>query len=114
MIEYAVRKRIYHLCNYITDKTAVMHHVNREFNTRLTVKDIDWVLSRKGKDRPRRTDLAAMTPSPLIVTHKRKGYDDLALALFKYHAARTRGPEQSYWLDRLKDKRAKPATTIDL
>ena len=114
MIEYAVRKRIYHLCNYITDKTAVMHHVNREFDLRLTVKDIDWTLSRKGKERPRRTDLAAMTPSPLIVTHKRKGYDPLALALFQYHAARAEGPERQFWLNRLMDKRAKPETTIEL
>ncbi len=114
MIEYAVRKRILHLCTYITDKTAVMNHVNREFDMRLTVKDIDWVLSRKGRERPRRTDLAAMVPSPLIVTHKRTGYDDLALALFKYHAARTFGPEQVYWLDRLNDRKPKPTTTIEL
>jgi len=114
MIDHAVRKRILHLCAYITDKTAVMHHVNREFDMRLTVKDIDWVLSRKGRERPRRTDLAPMIPSPLIVTHNRKGYDDLALALFKYHAARSYGPEQVYWLDRLNDKRAKPATTLEI
>jgi hypothetical protein len=114
MIDYAVRKRILHLCTYITDKTAVMHHVNREFDMRLTVKDIDWVLSRKGRERPRRTDLAPMIPSPLIVTHKHKGHDPLALALFKYHAARTFGPEQAYWLDRLNDRKPKPATQIEI
>jgi hypothetical protein len=114
MIGYAVRKRIHHLCAYITDKTAVMHHVNREFNLRLTVKDIDWVLSRKGKERPRRNDLEAMLPSPLIVTHKRAGHDPLALALFKYHAARTAGPEQVYWLERLNDRKPKPTTEIEL
>jgi hypothetical protein len=114
MIDHAVRKRILHLCNYITDKTAVMHHVNREFDMRLTVKDIDWVLSRKGRERPRRTDLEAMLPSPLIVTHKRKGYDDLALALFKYHAARSYGPEQVYWLDRMNDRKPQPKTTLEI
>jgi hypothetical protein len=55
-----------------------------------------------------------MIPSPLIVTHKRTGYDDLALALFKYHAARAFGPEQAYWLNRMNDKRAKPATTLEI
>jgi len=55
-----------------------------------------------------------MTPSPLIVTHKSKGYDPLALALFKYHAARTFGPEQVYWLNRLNDRKPKPKTTIEL
>ena len=114
MIEYAVRKRILHLCTYITDKTAVMHHVNREFDMRLTVKDIDWTLSRKGRERPRRTDLAAMMPSPLIVTHKRTGYDDLALALFKYHAARATGEKKQYWLDRMLDRKPKPATQIEI
>ncbi len=112
MIEYAVRKQIKHLCGYISDKSAVLQHINREHNLRLTLRDIEE--ASRSKSRARRIDLEAMTPSPLIVTHNRKGYDDLALALFKYHAARTFGPDQAYWLARLNDKRAKPATTIEL
>jgi hypothetical protein len=111
-MDHAVRKRIKHLCGYITDRTAVMQHINREFNINLTLRDLDAVA--KAKERPTRTSLEAMMPSPLIVTHKRKGYDDLAVALFKYHAARSFGPDQSYWLARLNDKRAKPITTVDI
>jgi len=112
MIDHAVKKQIKHLCGYISDRTAVLQHVNREHNLRLTLRDIDE--ATKTKSRPRRADLEAMTPSPLIVTHTRKGYDDLALALFKYHAARTFGPEQAYWLDRMNDRKPKPTTTIEL
>jgi hypothetical protein len=111
-MEHAVRKRVQHLCGYITDRTAVMQHINREFNINLTLRDLDAVA--KAKERPTRTSLEAMMPSPLIVTHKRKGYDDLAVALFKYHAARSFGDDQSYWLARLNDKRAKPVTTVEI
>ena len=113
MIDHAVKKQIKHLCGYISDRSAVLQHINREHNLRLTLRDIEEVIKRNNV-RARRTDLEPMIPSPLIVTHNRKGYDDLALALFKYHAARSYGPEQVYWLDRLKDKRAKPATQIEL
>ena len=34
--------------------------------------------------------------------------------LFKYHAKRTHGPDQAYWLARLNDRRPKPTTTIEL
>jgi hypothetical protein len=112
MIEYAIRKQIKHLCSYISDRSAVLQHINREHNLRLTLRDIDEAATMR--HRARRTDLEAMTPSPLIVTHKSKGYDPLALALFKYHAARTFGPEQVYWLDRLNDRKPKPTTTIEL
>jgi hypothetical protein len=111
-MEHAVRKRVQHLCGYITDRTAVMQHINREFNINLTLRDLDAVA--KAKERPTRTSLEAMMPSPLIVTHKRKGYDDLAVALFKYHAARSFGDEQTYWLARLNDKREKPVTTLEI
>ena len=114
MIEYAVRKQIKHLCGYISDRSAVLQHVNREHNLRLTLRDIEDISEATLRHRARRTDLAAMTPSPLIVTHTSKGYDPLARALFKYHAARTFGPEQAYWLDRLNDRKPKPTTTIEL
>ena len=113
MIDHAVKKQIKHLCGYISDRTAVLQHVNREHNLRLTLRDLDEVIKRNNV-RARRTDLEPMIPSPLIVTHNRKGYDDLAIALFKYHAARSYGPDQVYWLDRLTDKRAKPSTTLEI
>jgi hypothetical protein len=55
-----------------------------------------------------------MMPSPLIVTHKHKGYDPLALALFKYHADRSTGDERAYWLARPLDWKPKPKTTVEL
>jgi hypothetical protein len=113
-MEYAVRKQIKHLCGYISDRSAVLQHINREHNLRLTLRDIEDIDEATSRHRARRTDLEAMIPSPLIVTHKHKGHDPLALALFKYHAARTFGPEQVYWLDRLNDRKPKPTTTIEL
>jgi hypothetical protein len=112
-MDYAIRKQIKHLCSYISDRSAVLQHINREHNLRLTLRDIEDI-DEATRHRARRTDLEAMIPSPLIVTHKSKGYDPLALALFKYHAARTFGPEQVYWLDRLNDRKPKPTTTIEL
>jgi hypothetical protein len=55
-----------------------------------------------------------MAPSPLIVTHQKQGYDDLALALFKYHAARATGADKEYWLSRMFDRKPKPTTNIQL
>jgi hypothetical protein len=111
-MEYAVRKRIQHLCSYISDKSAVMQHVSREFNVRLTMQDVEE--AAKGRERLTRADLAPMTPSPPVVTHTWRGYDPLALALFKYHAARTAGPAQKYWLDRMNDSKAKPKPDISI
>jgi hypothetical protein len=111
MMDRNLRAKIRQLSSYITDKSAVMQYINRERNLNLTLRDIEDACIGQRDYRP---NLEAMTPSPLIVTHKRKGYDDLALALFKYHAARSYGPEQVYWLDRLNDKRAKPSTTLEI
>jgi len=113
-MDYAIRKQIKHMCSYISDRSAVLQHINREHNLRLTLRDIEDIDEATSRHRARRTDLEAMIPSPLIVTHKHKGHDPLALALFKYHAARTFGPEQVYWLDRLNDRKPKPTTTIEL
>jgi hypothetical protein len=112
-MDYAVKKQIKHLCGYISDRSAVLQHINREHNLRLTLRDIEEVIKRNNV-RARRTDLEPMIPSPLIVTHQRKGYDDLALALFKYHAARSYGPEQVYWLERLNDRKPQPKTTLEI
>ncbi len=106
-----LRAYIRHLGSYITDKSAIMQYVNRERNLSLTIRDIEAACIGQRDYRP---NLKPMAPSPLIVTHQKQGYDELALALFKYHAARTKGPEQAYWLARLNDRRPKPTTTIEL
>jgi hypothetical protein len=106
-----LRAKIRQLAGYITDKSAVMQYINRERNLNLTLRDIEAACAGIRDLRP---NLKPMIPSPLIVTHKQQGYDDLALALFKYHAARSHGPEQAYWLARLNDRRPKPTTTIEL
>jgi hypothetical protein len=106
-----LRAKIRQLSSYITDKSAVMQYINRERNLNLTLHDIEAACAGIRDYRP---NLKPMAPSPLITTHKRTGYDDLALALFKYHAERTEGPERAYWLARLNDRRPKPTTTIEL
>jgi hypothetical protein len=112
-MEYSLRKQIQHLASYISDRSVIAAYINNEHGLNLTLRDIIEVTA----DNRRRfysADHQPMMPSPLIVTHKRKGYDDLAMALFKYHAARSFGPQQAYWLERLNDKRAKPKTTVEL
>ena len=106
-----LRAYIRHLGSYITDKSAIMQYVNRERNLNLTLRDIEAACIGQRDYRP---NLKPMAPSPLIVTHQKQGYDELALALFKYHAARTEGPERAYWLARLNDRRPKPTTNIQL
>jgi hypothetical protein len=39
--------------------------------------------------------------TPPVSTHDGRGYDPLAIALFKYHAARTEGEEKRYWEQQL-------------
>ena len=106
-----LRAKIRQLSSYITDKSAVMQYINRERNLNLTLRDIETACVGQRDYRP---NLKPMAPSPLIVTHKQQGYDDLARALFKYHAKRSHGPDQAYWLARLNDRRPKPTTTIEL
>jgi hypothetical protein len=106
-----LRDKIRKLSSYITDKSAVMQYINRERNLNLTLRDIEAACVGQRDYRP---NLRPMMPSPLIATHQRQGYDDLALALFKYHAERADGPERAYWLARLNDRRPKPTTTIEL
>jgi hypothetical protein len=99
------------LGSYITDKSAVMQYVNRERNLNLTLRDIEAACEGQRDYRP---NLKPMAPSPLIATHQKQGYDDLALALFRYHAERADAPGRAYWLARLNDRRPKPTTTIEL
>lgn len=112
-MEKSLRQQIQHLCGYISDRGMVAAYINQEHGLKLTTVDI---ISATQDDKRRfySLDREPMTPSPLIVTHKHKGYDDLALALFKYHAARTHGPAQVFWLSRALDWKPKPKTTVDL
>jgi len=112
-MERQLRMQIQHLASYISDRSLVAAYINNEHGLNLSTVDI-IELTANDKRRFYSPDHKPMMPSPLIVTHKRKGYDDLALALFKYHAARSFGAEQKYWLERLNDKRAKPKTTVEL
>ena len=112
-MERSLRMQIQHLASYISDRSLVAAYINNEHGLNLSTVDI-IELTANDKRRFYSPDHKPMMPSPLIVTHKRKGYDDLALALFKYHAARSFGAEQKYWLERLNDKRAKPKTTVEL
>jgi hypothetical protein len=112
-MERQLRMQIQHLASYISDRSLVAAYINNEHGLNLSTVDI-IELTANDKRRFYSPDHKPMMPSPLIVTHKRKGYDDLALALFKYHAARSFGAEQRYWLERLNDKRAKPKTTVEL
>jgi len=111
-MEYNIKVQIRHLCSYISDKSAVLNYVNRENNLRLTMKDIEGVLSDAPV--PRSPELRPMMPSPPVVTHRTTGYDPLARALFQYHADRTTGAEHDYWLSRLLEKRKKPDLTVKL
>jgi hypothetical protein len=106
-----LRAYIRHLGSYITDKSAIMQYVNRERNLSLTIRDIEAACIGQRDYRP---NLKPMAPSPLIATHQKQGYDPLALALFKYHAARATGADKQYWLSRMFDRKPKPATTIQL
>lgn len=111
-MEFNIKMQIRHLCSYISDKSAVLNYVNRENNLRLTMKDIDHVLTDVPS--PKRFSLKPMMPSPPVVTHRTAGYDPLARALFQYHADRTTGAEHEFWLSRLLEKRKKPDLTVKL
>jgi hypothetical protein len=112
-MEYALRKQIEHLCGYISDRSVIAAYINNEHGLNLSTVDIIEV-TQNDKRRFYSPDHRPMMPSPLIVTHKHKGYDPLALALFKYHADRSTGAEREYWLARPLDWRPKPKTNIEL
>jgi hypothetical protein len=94
-----LKAQIRHLCSYITDRSAVLNYVNRENDLRLTLKDIEDVMAKAPRER--RANLKPLRSCPPIRTHKGRGYDPLARALFQYHADRTTGAEHDFWLSRL-------------
>lgn len=97
-MRHEIKMRAHYLCSYITDKSAVVAHINRDYGTKHTIKDLDEAL--KTFSTPRKNSIATKKPLPLtapIRTHTGKGYDPLAIALFKYHAARTEGEDKRHW-----------------
>ena len=111
-MDRALRSQIRHLCGYISDKTAVLHYINREQALRLTLRDIEDAVAMLPRIQP--PALAPMTPSLPIVTHSWQGYDPLAIALFRYHASCTTGADRAYWLARMTEDKAKPNINIQL
>jgi hypothetical protein len=97
-----IRQKIYHLCGYITDRSAVLNHINREYATSYTIKDLTHALTYFPATKKSRNIEDGYIPlTPPISTHDGRGYDPLAIALFKYHAARATGEEKRYWQQQL-------------
>jgi len=97
-----IRARVRHLCNYITDRSAVLAHINRDYGTSYKMSDLTHALTYFPAARKRRNiedDCLPLTPP--VSTHDGRGYDPLAIALFKYHAERTEGEEKRYWEQQL-------------
>jgi hypothetical protein len=97
-----IRQKIYHLCSYITDRSAVVAHINREYATSYDISDIAQALTYFPATKKRRNPHEDCLPlTPPVSTHDGRGYDPLAIALFKYHAERTEGEEKKYWQQQL-------------
>ena len=93
-----IRAKIYYLCGYISNKRAVLNHINRDYGTAYTMRDLTYALTYFPATKKRRnTDEDALPLTPPISTHNGRGYDPLAIALFKYHAARTTGEDKKHW-----------------
>jgi len=88
-----------HLCSYITDRSAVAIHINRQFSTRYTSTDIERLTRAKPVFERLpigREEAIGGKDYPIKAGHG-KGYDPLALALFKYHAKRATANDREYW-----------------
>ena len=97
-MRHDIKQKIRHLCNYITDRSAVLNHINRDYNTSYTMRDLEQAIMSFPKARKRAiTDDNALPLTPPVATHDGRGYDPLAIALFKYHAARTTGEVKRHW-----------------
>lgn len=102
MMTHEIRMKARHLCNYISDKNSVVAHLNRDYGTNYTLRDLNEALATFST--PRKNSIAQSKPLPLtapISTHNGRGYDPLAIALFKYHAARTTGKLKRHWEQQL-------------
>lgn len=101
-MRHDIRMKVRHLCGYITDRSAVLNHINREYATSYKMKDLERVMSTFPTPRKRSiTEDKSLPLTPPVSTHNGRGYDPLATALFKYHAERTEGEVQKHWLKKL-------------
>ena len=97
-----IKNKARHLCSYITDRSAVLAHINRDYGTSYTMKDLSNALTYYPQTTRRQNIEGGFLPlTPPITTHIGKGYDPLAIALFKYHAARTTGADKRHWEQKL-------------
>ena len=97
-----IRQKVRHLCGYITDRSAVLAHINRDYGTSYKMSDLTHALTYFPATVKRRNmDVDSLPLAPPIATHDGRGYDPLAIALFKYHAARTEGEQKRHWEQKL-------------
>lgn len=85
---------------YLGRNDTIAAAVNREWGSRYSTADIARFLRAKPVGARRKVHVeGALTSNekPIKAGHG-KGYDPLALALFKYHARRSEGETQAYWL----------------
>jgi hypothetical protein len=101
-MRYDIKVKIRHLCGYISDRSAVLNHINRDYGTSYKMRDLqEALLSAPRTRRKEFTEENALPLTPPVSTHDGRGYDPLAIALFKYHAARTQGEQKRYWEQKL-------------
>ena len=97
-----IRHKVRHLCSYISDRSSVLAHINRDYGTSYKMSDLTHALTYfPATSRRRNTDDDALPLTPPVSTHDGRGYDPLAIALFKYHAARTTGEDKRHWEQKL-------------
>jgi len=86
MMDGHIRKKVNHLASYITDRTAIVAHINRDHGTRYTLKDINAVI-RDTFEKPK-TGVVWTAPivSPPPICTSRSGMDPLAVATNAYIA----------------------------
>ena len=97
-MRHDIKQKMRHLCNYISDRTAVLNHINRDYNTSYTMRDLEQAMMSFLTPRKKaHIEDDSLPLSPPVATHNGRGYDPLAIALFKYHAARTTGEEKRHW-----------------
>ena len=101
-MRHDIKQKVRHLCSYITDRSAVLNHINRDYNTSYTMKDLEQAIMSFPKERKRSIPESKALPlTPPVSTHNGRGFDPLAIALFKYHAARTTGKLKRHWEQQL-------------
>lgn len=86
MMDGHIRKKINHLAAYITDRSAIVAHINRDHGTRYTIKDIEAAIRPISvKGRAGEVWIEPLGGSLPIAT-TRMGPDPLAVATNAYLA----------------------------